>query len=159
MTFPSTLAAAALAAVLASPAPAAAQAAARGAPHDAGTSRCGLDTLPLDSAAHACLECHAAGKDRGAPVILTHSSHPVDVDYRLTRPRATPLRSAPAAIARGVVMPANRVTCLSCHSGASRERSRMRMPMEDGPVASRLCNACHVMPGDEDGTVALGGRM
>jgi hypothetical protein len=120
-------------------------------------ARCGLDTLPATATGTACLGCHA--KDEGAPLILSHVSHPVDVDYRLTRRRASPLRAAPAALSRGVIMPGSRVTCLSCHSSATRARYRLRLPMEDGPVASRLCNACHVMPGDEDGLVAMGSRF
>jgi len=119
--------------------------------------RCGLDALPADAPAAACLGCHEQGE--AAPRIAEHASHPWDVAYQVTRRRASPLRPAPAALARGVVMPDGRVTCLSCHAAASRERFRLRLPQDDGPVAERLCQACHVTPGDEEGVlVALGER-
>jgi len=112
-------------------------------------ARCGLEFLPPEASGRACLGCHEQGE--AAPHVATHTSHPVDVEYRLTRRRASPLRSAAAALARGVVMPDGQVTCLSCHARGSRERHHLRLPQDEGPLASRLCNACHVMPGDEEG--------
>lgn len=107
------------------------------------TSPCALGRVGrLEATTRTCLSCHDGLTASGVEYATGrggHGSHPVDVDYgqAAMRPRARfrPQASLPAS----VVLPGGRVTCTSCHDGASSEKSHTAMPMD----RSRLCLSCH----------------
>jgi hypothetical protein len=81
----------------------------------------------------SCLACHdgAAGRELGP-------SHPVEVDYGSAAARE-PDRYVPAALLRAdVPLVDGKVSCTSCHDGASPHAKRAVDP-------GRLCLACHQM--------------
>jgi predicted CXXCH cytochrome family protein len=108
------------------------------------TSPCALGRVGrLEATTRTCLSCHDGLAAPGVEYATTrgagHGSHPVDVDYAQAsmRPRA---RFRPqGALPASVVLPGGKVTCTSCHDGASREKHHTAMPME----RSRLCTSCH----------------
>jgi len=114
------------------------------------TSSCALGRIArLQATSRSCMGCHdgtsATGVDyRGAdapPSRLSamHRSHPVDVDYasaEVRRPRLFhPMASLPASL----VLPGGKVTCGTCHDGASPEPAHAAISVS----RSRLCTSCH----------------
>ncbi len=93
---------------------------------------CELPRADRAAAASAtCLACHDGSAARGLG-----ESHPVEVDYPAAFAR-DPDRYAPAAsLPPEVLLVGGRVTCTSCHDGASPHRARAVEP-------ARLCQACH----------------
>jgi hypothetical protein len=84
-----------------------------------------------------CVACHS-GHDG-------HRSHPVDVDHESARYRThgsgPGLRPAAEVVKLGVFLPDGKVTCLTCHDGASPWKYRLAIPPE-----ARLRDPVH--PGD-----------
>lgn len=98
-------------------------------------AQCLLESPTLDRSAvesSQCLACHAGS---GGPAVSLHDSHPVERDYaEAWMARRGDLRAIPApelALARG------RVTCASCHDGASPHPHQTALPM------ASLCQGCH----------------
>jgi hypothetical protein len=112
-----------------------------GPPGDA----CLLGALPdrRTTPSSACMACHD-GSVKGAADART--GHRYDLDYQRARRESTfiELRPDPEGYSAGmVVLQGGLVTCLSCHSPASAAPAHLAGPV-DGPLAQRLCVACHV---------------
>jgi len=97
-----------------------------------------------------CLGCHdgtsATGVAYQRPEELgrtgrsaMHTSHPVDVDYRLAATRKPGMLHPAAALPENLMLPSGKVTCVTCHDGASREKNHVSVSMS----RSRLCGSCH----------------
>lgn len=94
----------------------------------------------------SCLACHdgtvapatahdPAGAHRGSGL------HPVEIDYDRAAMRAGTSLLPRGALAPALVLPGGKLTCTTCHDGASRLPARTALPMS----GSRLCLACHAM--------------
>jgi predicted CXXCH cytochrome family protein len=108
-----------------------------------GEGACVLASVARETAtARLCLSCHdgtfgtahlaaRAGSAAGPGV------HPVDVSYDLAaaRRRLRPRHE----VSRRLVMPDGRVTCVTCHDGASPERYHLALTMSQ----SAMCQSCH----------------
>lgn len=111
------------------------------------TSACALGRQNRQLATtQSCLSCHdgsvamavnyAVGAAVGGGM---HASHPVDVDYAAAAARL-PGRLQPAgSLPANLVLPGGKVTCVTCHDGASSEKAHASMPL----ARSRLCMGCH----------------
>lgn len=70
-----------------------------------------------------------------------HSSHPVDVDYQLAWSRKPGLLNPSGALPENLMLPSGKVSCVTCHDGASREKNHVSVSMS----RSRLCSSCHTI--------------
>jgi predicted CXXCH cytochrome family protein len=107
---------------------------------------CGLRTRSRwVQTSESCVACHD-----GAIGDVVHASfpalgagigesHPVEVAYDEVVVRAPGRYRARAELPRALWLPGGRVTCTTCHDGASSEPARVAMPL----AASRLCFGCH----------------
>jgi len=97
-----------------------------------------------------CLGCHdgtsATGVAYQRPSELgrsgqsaMHSSHPVDVDYQLAAMKKPGLLHPSGGLPENLLLPHGKVTCVTCHDGASREKNHVSVSMS----RSRLCSSCH----------------
>lgn len=82
-----------------------------------------------------CLSCHD-----GTVTESIAESHPFDVDYDAARTRSSDLRPR-GALPANLVLPGGKVTCLTCHDGASTEPAKTSLPQ----AGSQLCFACHAL--------------
>ncbi len=82
-----------------------------------------------------CLSCHD-----GTVTTSIGESHPYDVDYDGARARSSNLRPR-GALPANLVLPGGKVTCTTCHDGASTEPAKTSLPL----VGSQLCFACHAL--------------
>lgn len=80
----------------------------------------------------SCLGCHDGSAARAIP---PDASHPVDVSYAAAWLRGSPRLHA--IIPRELALSGGRVTCTTCHDGASRHRRHTAL------AEARLCTACH----------------
>ena len=98
----------------------------------------GLATNPdrRTTPSSACTACHD-----GTRAPIGTNDHPVDIAYEPSSDGR--LRPEPERFNPHVVVPDGRITCLTCHDPASKERRHLAAPT-GGPVAGRLCVACHV---------------
>lgn len=72
-----------------------------------------------------CLGCHADTW----PVIKTHGSHPIDLDYSAAASkRSADFTPLPDVIARGVALPGGKIACLTCHGLSSPWKYHLAMP-------------------------------
>lgn len=78
---------------------------------------------------------HVGNRPGGA---VEAGTHPVDVSYREAASRNRRLHS-PFQVSQRLSLPEGRVTCLSCHDGASGQPKHVALPM----ARSELCFACH----------------
>lgn len=90
----------------------------------------------------ACIACHD-GTASPAPVELfsmglpgSSMSHPVDVDYSAAYGRDPEHYLPPGALPPDVPLVDGKVTCTSCHDGASPDPKRVTNPIG-------LCQSCH----------------
>jgi len=113
-------------------------------------SQCALGrTARAQATTRTCMGCHdgtsASGVDyqRGdaPPSMLSamHRSHPVDVDYATAEMRKPHLFHPAASLPASLVLPGGKVTCVTCHDGASREPAHAAISQS----RSRLCTSCH----------------
>jgi hypothetical protein len=114
-----------------------------GAPARPGGSVCelrGADRATTPSV--RCMACHDGGA--GQPIEFPMGgdqdsmSHPVDVDYAATAARHPDRYASPAALPREVPLVQGKVSCTSCHDGASPDPRHVAIP-------ERLCQSCHRM--------------
>jgi predicted CXXCH cytochrome family protein len=111
------------------------------------TSACALGrTMRQQATTRACLGCHdgtsAAGVEvrrAGASTSRMHDSHPVDVDYAMAELRRPSRFHTLASLPPSLVLPGGKVTCVTCHDGASREQAHAAVTTD----RSRLCTSCH----------------
>lgn len=115
------------------------------------TTLCALGRVNRAQAdSRTCLGCHdgtsAAGVAYQRPqdvgrsnLSAMHTSHPVDVDYQLAVARRPGMLHPAGGLPEGLALPQGKVSCVTCHDGASRERHRVSVSMS----RSRLCAACH----------------
>jgi len=115
------------------------------------TTWCALGRVNRAQAdSRTCLGCHdgtsAAGVSYQRPEELgrtgqsaMHTSHPVDVDYQLAATRKPGMLHPAGALPESLMLPHGKVTCVTCHDGASREKNHMSVSMS----RSRLCGSCH----------------
>jgi len=90
----------------------------------------GLDRSAVDS--RRCLACHDGS---AGPAVPLHDSHPVERSYAdAWMAQRGHLRAIPAP---ELVLAAGRVTCATCHAGASPHPASTALP------GSRLCQGCH----------------
>jgi len=119
-------------------------AAAHGAVSVVGTDEtCGLRGADRATArSRWCLSCHDGSL---APHVgsrlgggMEAGTHPVDVSYREAASRNRRLH-AQFQVSQRLSLPDGKVTCLSCHDGASGQPKHVALPM----ARSELCFACH----------------
>lgn len=115
------------------------------------TTLCALGRVNRAQAdSRTCLACHdgtsAAGVAYQRPHELgrtglsaMHTSHPVDVDYQLAWSRKPGLLHPTGALPEALALPQGKVSCTTCHDGASREKHHVSVSMS----RSRLCASCH----------------
>ncbi len=90
-----------------------------------------------------CIACHdgstgAPIEFRMAPDATGGMSHPVEVDYDAASLRDPTHYHPSAALPREVPLVNGKVTCTSCHDGASPDPKRVAM-------VPRLCESCHAL--------------
>ena len=93
-----------------------------------------------------CLSCHdgmiaparAISLPAGWGPAASHGDHPVDVSYDQASARNHRLRTR-YALSRSLALPGGKVTCVTCHDGASREPRHTSLTMS----RSALCLGCH----------------
>ena len=81
-----------------------------------------------------CMVCHDGS---AAPPIAEQGCHPVDVPY--TRAWLAGSRALNGIIPAALVLSSGRVTCATCHDGAS------PYPHRTAVDAASLCTACHAL--------------
>lgn len=89
-----------------------------------------------------CLGCHDGSVGVHADVGLADplgGSHPVDLDYEAVRLSKASTLVPAALLPAAIALDDGKVTCTSCHDGASAEPHRTSLTME----RSALCQACH----------------
>jgi predicted CXXCH cytochrome family protein len=110
---------------------------ASGAP---GADVCGLRTVERGAATtQSCLTCHD-GTVAGVHGTLGAGEHPIDVSYDVAAAANLRLRSR-FDLSRRLVLPAGRLTCVTCHDGASSEPKHTALTMSQ----SALCTSCHAI--------------
>lgn len=90
-----------------------------------------------------CLSCHD-GSVASNHVSLARNagmerSHPVDIVYASSLARLPGKLHVRYDMPQRLVLPDGRVTCITCHDGASSEPFHVALPMN----GSRLCFGCH----------------
>lgn len=89
-----------------------------------------------------CLGCHDGSIGNHADVGLSSTlggSHPVDLDYETARLSKASTLVPAALLPAAIALDEGKVTCTSCHDGASQEPKRTSLSMD----RSALCQACH----------------
>jgi predicted CXXCH cytochrome family protein len=106
----------------------------------------GLCELPRVDRRHAtsqaCLACHdgtVAGEVHFSTERMSRGSHPVDVSYSRAGLEHPDTFHPQGALPGSLVLNDGRVTCATCHDGASREPHKVAVTMS----ASALCFSCH----------------
>jgi predicted CXXCH cytochrome family protein len=93
-----------------------------------------------ETTAQTCIACHdgtvASVSLAAAPG--AHDAHPVDVSYDAATLRNGRLHRR-FDVSRALALPAGKVTCVTCHDGASEEPMHTALPMS----GSRMCLSCH----------------
>lgn len=115
------------------------------------TTACALGRVnraQMDS--RTCLGCHDGTSAPGVAyqrphevgrslASAMHTAHPVDVDYELAASQKPGSLHPVGILPESLVLPQGKVSCVTCHDGASREKHRVSVSMS----RSRLCAACH----------------
>jgi predicted CXXCH cytochrome family protein len=109
------------------------------------TAGCLLPTVDRATATtRLCLSCHDGSLGTShlpGPAVGSAAGpgmHPVDVGYEAALQRGRRLRPR-FEVSRRLAMPDGRLTCVTCHDGASQEPAHLAVPMS----RSTLCFACH----------------
>jgi hypothetical protein len=132
-----------LAALAAEPSPTAPSTATTALAADAGVAaapaapQCSLETgVDRTAPSSSCTACHTSTTGS-----FDHGGHRVDVVYEPMPGKD--LRPNPLDRGVNVVLPGGRITCLTCHDSQSKLPDHLAAPI-GGPVANRLCTACHM---------------
>jgi predicted CXXCH cytochrome family protein len=102
--------------------------------YDTGCTLASADRLSTTT--RECLTCHDG--TLGNTHFATRGDHPVDVSYDGRLGGTTRLRPR-FEVSRRLVMPDGEVRCVTCHDGASTERSHVAVSL----AGSGLCRSCH----------------
>ncbi len=113
-------------------------------------SPCALGRTDRQQAsARSCLSCHdgttgtaasyTTPQDAAPRLSAMHGAHPIEVVYAVARARNPSQLHPQELLPRGLVLPGGKVTCVTCHDGASREPHRAAVSLS----RSRLCMSCH----------------
>jgi predicted CXXCH cytochrome family protein len=101
---------------------------------------CTLRTVERSEATtQSCLSCHD-GTVAGGHAGFGSGEHPLDVSYDVAASRNLRFR-ARFEVSRRILLPGGKITCISCHDGASDEPKHTAMTMSRGT----LCTSCHAM--------------
>ena len=101
----------------------------------AAEAQCLLVSPSLDRASVESRHCLACHNGSAGPAVPLHDSHPVDRAYAdAWLQRRAGLRAIPAL---EIVLAGGRVTCTSCHDGASSFPRKTALPQ------ATLCQGCH----------------
>jgi predicted CXXCH cytochrome family protein len=107
-----------------------------------GHETCGLRSADRATArSRWCLSCHdgsMASHVGNRPGGVEVGTHPVDVSYREAASRNRRLHPQ-FQVSQRLSLPEGKVTCLSCHDGASGQPKHVALPM----TRSELCFTCH----------------
>ncbi|MFL5272871.1 MAG: cytochrome c3 family protein [Anaeromyxobacteraceae bacterium] len=87
----------------------------------------------------ACVSCHD-GLVTGAHAFVGIGEHPVDVSYDSAAARNLRLLTR-FQVSRRIYLPEGKITCVSCHDGASAEPNHTAVSMN----RSALCTSCHAL--------------
>jgi predicted CXXCH cytochrome family protein len=113
---------------------------ARPATRSAADDLCTLRTEDRTAATvQACVSCHD-GLVTGTHAFVGDGEHPVDVSYDMAAARDQRLLSR-FEVSRRIYLPEGKITCVSCHDGASTEPNHTAVSMN----RSALCTSCHAL--------------
>jgi predicted CXXCH cytochrome family protein len=108
------------------------------------TGNCGLAWAPRATTDGSnCLSCHALADTPAGRIMRRHAAgdHGGGIDYQVARRRGALHLRATEELSSEIVLVGGRVTCTSCHDGASGERKHLATR---GGMAS-LCVSCHAL--------------